>query len=95
MHADPGLVVDVKRFEGAKASAYVASYTNDSSCLKGKTVTPSGRRSSPRSRPTGSKTEWKPAASNVGFVMSLMAACRRNLPAQCRRDNGYRPSGRP
>ena len=64
------------RFDGASVSVHVASHTNALPYLKGKTVIPSGWWPSPRSRPTGSKTEWKPAASNARFVMSLMAACR-------------------
>ena len=94
IHDEPGLVAESKRFDGTKASVHVASHTNALPCLKGKTVMQSGRQPSPRSRLTGSKTEWTTAASNARYVMSLMAAGRGNRPALFRLDNGCRSSGR-
>ena len=71
--ADPGKADEVVMSEGARASEQVAALISDLPCRNGKTVMPSGRRSSPRSSTSGSSTESIPAASGARLMMSFKA----------------------
>ena len=69
-------------------SIQVASQANALPPLKENDVSPTGLLPSPRSRPTGSRMERRPAVSSDLFMMLLIAECRGNRPALKRHDSG-------
>ena len=69
-------------------SVQVASLANALPPLKGKYVTPFGLLPSPRSRPTGSKMECRPAVSSELLIMLSIAACRESQSSLKRHQGG-------
>ena len=69
-------------------SVQMASQANALPPLKGKDVTTSGLLPSPRSRPTGSRMECRPAVSSDPLMILLIAECRENRPALKRHQSG-------
>ena len=89
--ADPGLDAVRANIEGGKESTQVQSQLRHPPLEKGKTVMPSERLPSPRSRPTGSRTALKPADDKARLMMSFNAECRGRRPALKRQERGCRP----
>lgn len=88
--AAPGSIAESTMLPPEKVSVHVASHMSDLPPRKGKMVIPSGRLPSPRSRPTGSRCEGKPAPFKLLLRVSLRAACLGKRPALLRQDKGCR-----
>ena len=69
----PGWKGDILKLLGAHMSSQVASKTRHYLLENGKFVIPSGRLSSSRDRPVGSKIDGKPAASRARLIASSKA----------------------
>ena len=84
--ADPGSVSVRANAERGKDSTQVEFQMRHFPLEKGNTFVPSGCLPSPRSRPTGSRTAWKPAYGKARLMMSFKAECRGKRPALWRHE---------